>query len=206
MYMKILPVACKYASIGLLGGALLYSAPKMKAQNILTEDKVELSLKIPPSGTTDSTILLNAPIPKFKFMGENKFAKIVVDVTNNVLYHFDDVGKPLTAYLIATGKPSTPTSTGFRRVTHIETFPYKGAPRSSKRRRDPKSYGPKIICLEKININSGETATTGEFIHGNNNFASLGKKASHGCMRMDNEVIQYLAKIIKRGDFVIIKK
>ena len=47
---------------------------------------------------------------------------------------------------------------------------------------------------------------TGQFIHGNNDVTSIGKRASKGCIRMDNEVIKYLASIVKRGDFVIIKK
>ncbi len=47
---------------------------------------------------------------------------------------------------------------------------------------------------------------TGQFIHGNNDISSLGKYASLGCIRMDNEVIKKLAKEVKRGDIVVIRK
>ena len=63
-----------------------------------------------------------------------------------------------------------------------------------------------MICVAfdyLLTLHDGET---GEFIHGNKNPDSLGKYASKGCMRMDNEVIQYLAPQMKRGDIVIIKK
>ena len=46
----------------------------------------------------------------------------------------------------------------------------------------------------------------GEFIHGNNDSTSIGKKVSMGCIRMDNNVIKYLSGVVKRGDFVVIKK
>lgn len=170
------------------------------------QDKVELRYKVKPSGSFEEHILKNAPKPNLIFKGEEKIAKFVVDVTNNILYHYNQLGEAVGVYSVATGKPSTPTHTGYRMVTHVETYPYKTAPKISKRRKNPKSYGPKIICLEKIDLQTGEKGITGEFIHGNNNPASLGKKASHGCIRMDNEIIKYLSSLVKRGDFVIIKK
>ena len=51
-----------------------------------------------------------------------------------------------------------------------------------------------------------ERINSGQFIHGNNDFSSLGKYVSGGCIRMDNEVIKQLAKIVKRGDLVIFRK
>ena len=42
-------------------------------------------------------------------------------------------------------------------------------------------------------------------LHGNSNKSSLGKYASLGCIRMDNEVIKQLSKEVKRGDIIIIK-
>ena len=65
---------------------------------------------------------------------------------------------------------------------------------------------PKIICLQKVDPETGTRSSTGEFIHGNNNPASLGKYASLGCIRMDNDVIRELAANVKRGDIVVITK
>ena len=138
--------------------------------------------------------------------GENKLAKFVVNLSNNVLYQYDADGKPVSAYLGASGKPSTPTYEGYSVVSHVETFPYSRAPKFTKRRKNPRSYGPNIIILDKLNTITGERSMTGQFIHGNNDSTSLGQKVSMGCIRMTNKVIKYLSSIVKRGDYVIIKK
>ena len=170
-----------------------------------TQDTFVFTRKVPATGTHDSSVLANAPSPKFVLQGEKKNAAIVVDLSQNVLYHYDDKGNAVEAFLVASGKKNSPTSKGIRAVTHVETYPYKGAPPRSKRRRMPGSYGPKIILLETVDPKTGVRGVTGEFIHGNNNPKSLGHYASLGCIRMDNEVIKKLAKQVKRGHFVLIK-
>ena len=164
---------------------------------------------ITPKGVSDSIVLANAPKPDIEIAGEHKKAGIVVDINTNVLYTYDSDGKPTKAYLIASGKKSTPTDRGIRIVTHKEKFPYKGAPRSSKRRRAPRDYGPFIICLNKIDPKTGAQSSTGEFIHGCKSYQETfetnpGRYVSHGCMRMDNEAIVEV-KEVKSGTIVIIK-
>lgn len=55
------------------------------------------------------------------------------------------------------------------------------------------------------NPETGTQSPTGEFIHGNNAPESLGKYSSHGYIRMDNEIIQELAKEVKAGDIIILQ-
>ena len=198
-------------SVRKIGLACAFSAlaytPSLVAQ--VNQNSVQDSFvtsTIPPEGTYDKKLLTNAPKPFIKIMDENKTARIVVDLSKNILYKYDVQGKPEAAYLIASGKKSTPTHTGVRIVTHKDTFPYRGAPRGSKRRRNPRAYGPKIICLNILDPKTGEQRSTGEFIHGTNNPEALGEYVSHGCMRMDNDVIQDLALEVKQGDIVIIKR
>lgn len=165
------------------------------------------SLAFPSAKGSDSAkFLVDAPSPKVTVSGEKKLATIVVDLAKNVLYHYNESGKPMFAYRIASGKSTSPTETGLRIVSHIETYPYDTAPKTTKRRKYPYSYGPKIICLEKLDPITGEKSLTGEFIHGNNDPSSIGKYASQGCMRMDNEIIVKLSKLIKRGNLVLIKR
>jgi len=172
----------------------------------ITEQKPDtFTRSIPPQGTDDKTILMNAPKPNVKIQGKNKIAKVVVDLTSNVLYKYDSTGSPQKAYLIASGRPNMKTEKGVRIVSHIEKFPYRGAPRRSKRRRRPRAYGPFIIVLNKIDTKTGEESSTGQFIHGTNVPSSIGKYVSHGCMRMDNEIITELSKEVKRGDIILIK-
>ncbi len=197
--------------IGLATSAIMLVSPQSsKAQNTVNTqpkcDTFERTTEITPEGTDNKSILFNAPSAEIEIQGEPRTAKIVVDLSTNVLYKYDEFGNAEKAYLIASGKKRTPTHAGIRVVSHTESYPYKSAPASTKRRREPWLYGPKIIILDKLNPETGEKSQTGEFIHGNNNPDSIGKYASLGCMRMDNEVIKELSTEVKRGDIVIIKK
>jgi lipoprotein-anchoring transpeptidase ErfK/SrfK len=220
-----------YAGIGALASAVFIATPnKRNSQEIITSQPADtfeyvpqnVSEKIveepeellkfdsaevvlpPPEGSSDKEVLKFAPSPKVKIMGEAKNAKFVVNLSNNVLYHYDENGEADCAYRIASGKPKTPTHTGVRMVTHVETYPYRSAPAHTKRHKNPRDYGPKIIMLNKLDPETGELSDIGEFIHGNRNPATLGQYVSHGCMRMDNKVIKELAANAKRGDIVLI--
>ena len=166
--------------------------------------------KVTPQGTNAPEVMAQAPNPEITIAGVKKKAGIVVDISTNILYRYDKDGNPVTAYQIASGKKSTPTDRGIRIVTHKETYPYRGAPRSSKRRRSPRDYGPFIICLNKLDPQTGEQSSTGEFIHGCRSYSDTfekvpGRYVSHGCMRMDNDVITVLAQDVQKGEIVIIK-
>jgi len=165
---------------------------------------------ITPQGVTDKSALKIAPNPDIVINGEKKKAGIIVDISKNILFRYDKDGNPVNAFLIASGKKSTPTDTGVRIVTHKEKFPYRGAPRRAKRRRAPRDYGPMIICLNKIDPETGKQSSTGEFIHGCRSYektfeSTPDRYVSHGCMRMDNDVIKELAPTVEKGEIVIIK-
>jgi len=200
----------KKAGIVLSAGTLTVAASHVnsKTLKVLEKDIFEYSAK--KLSKTPDTLRIqkikNAPSPYIKINGEHKNAIFVVDISQNVLYEYDRAGNAVAQYPVATGKKSTPTHTGIRRVSHVETFPFKGAPPRSKRRRHPRAYGPKIIILDRLNPETGEISSIGEFIHGNNDISSIGTYASNGCIRMDNEVIKYLSEQVKRGDIVIIKE
>lgn len=227
--MKILPFngIKKALGITLAAGSIAFAVPAVtKSQNIMlmkdtfefSKDTVELPQKtvtkdyipaiarVPATGTSDEAVLAEAPSPVVYIAGERKKAKIVVDLSKNVLYFYHDTGIPLCAYLVASGKKKYPTDTGIRVVTHIERYPYKTASPKTKRYKKPWDYGPRVICLETVDPKTGARGKTGEFIHGNNNPASLGKYASLGCVRMDNTIIKYLANLVKPGDIVVMQR
>lgn len=183
---------------------------KSNVDNFLDKDSFEYSqasdtTAIVPKGTTNARILESAPPAVVFIKGEFKNAKIVIDLSQNALYQYDDDGRAICAYLVASGKKSTPTETGIREVSHVERYPYKNAYKKTRRYREPWLYGPRAIILNKLNPKTGEKSITGEFIHGTNNSKSLGKYASLGCIRMDNEVIKKIAQDVKKGDIIIIK-
>ena len=174
-----------------------------------TYTSASLEKSITPQGVKDKSVLKYAPNPDITIAGEKKKAGIVVDISKNILYRYDKDGNPINAYLIASGKKSTPTDKGVRIVTHKEKFPYKSA-LGTKRRRAPRDYGPMIICLKKLDPKTGEQSKTGEFIHGCRSYYNTFEKnperyVSHGCMRMANEIIKELAPTVEKGEIVIIK-
>ena len=155
---------------------------------------------VPATGTDNPAVLANAPSPKVTLNGEEKSCVFVVDIGTNVLFQYDQDGNAIMAYRIASGAPGSPTHTGIRTVSHTENHPYKSAPAHTMRHRDPNAFGPHAIILEPL-----DDRGRGEFIHGNRfseNNRSIGKYASHGCMRMHNDVINVLYTQVKRGDVV----
>ena len=180
--------------------------PIVEVEDDLPVQNVVKPSDVPPAGTTDPAVLAQAPNPKTTILGKERTATIIIDLSTNILYKYDKNGNPEIAYRVASGKKSTPTEEGIRLVTHTETYPYKSAPAATKRRQNPQDYGPKLIGLAIIDPKTGAQRVNGEFIHGNNNPSSIGKYASKGCIRMDNEVIKVLSQQVKRGDVVIIKR
>ncbi len=157
---------------------------------------------VPPKGTDAPAILANAPSADVTVKGEHKKATIVVDLTKNILYKYDKDGNAQKAYLICSGKKSSPTDPGLRVVSHVEVSPFKAAPKTTKRSRNPAPYGKRAIILNILDPVTGEQFQTGKFIHGNNAPASLGFYESLGCMRMDNDAVIELSQMVKRGDIV----
>ena len=55
------------------------------------------------------------------------------------------------------------------------------------------------------NPKTGRQTVVDQFLHGNGNERSIGRKVSHGCMRTNNKVmIQELSKEVYRGDYVLL--
>ena len=95
------------------------------------------------------------------------------------------------------------TKPGLRKVSYIDHAPYSGAP-TSKRHRNPKPYGKHVIILKVVNPITGEESITSQFVHGNGDESSIGKKISQGCTRVKNSVMnEELSKEVTRGDFVL---
>ena len=132
---------------------------------------------------------------------------IVVDKSENTLYFYNSEGYLDSTFPVGLGKQSTPTQVGVRVITGIEDYPYKKAPASTKRRKNPNDYGPKVICLASVDTKTGKIiGSNGQFIHGTKNPDSVGKNFSKGCMRMNNEEVKNLASRVSKGQYVLIKE
>jgi lipoprotein-anchoring transpeptidase ErfK/SrfK len=117
--------------------------------------------------------------------------RIVVSIPDQKLVLIEDEAI-LRVYDIAVGKPSTPSPEGqFRIVNRIA---------------DPTWYGPrKIVPPGKSNPLGTRwmgLSVRGYGIHGTNAPNSIGKRASHGCIRMRNRDVEELFELVPVGALV----
>ena len=102
----------------------------------------------------------------------------------------------LHTYKIAIGKKVTPTPVGeFKIVNKIEnpTWYPTGKPPVEKGEQNP--LGTRWLGLDK----------KGYGIHGTNVPSSIGKSASHGCIRMKKQDVEELFQLISVGTSVVIQ-
>lgn len=184
-----------------------YAIEKTSKQEETTETKAAAKTQSTTASEDikDPELLANAPSNKITVAGQEKQARIVVSLSTNKLYLYDENGQAEEVHSIASGAAKTPTHKGLRQVSHIETYPYASA-NGTKRQKNPKPYGPKILVLNIVNPETGKTqGSNGEFIHGNSNESSIGKYASHGCMRMHNDQVKRMAEMVAPGSYVLIQ-
>jgi len=198
-------VFCTNSNNELFGSFAIEKTTKTENANQTSNDIVVKNKANASEDIKNPELLANAPSNKITVSGEEKQARIVVSLSSNKLYLYDENGQAEEVHTIASGAKNTPTHKGLRKVSHIETYPYANA-EGTKRQKNPKPYGPKILVLNTVDEKTGEIkGSNGEFIHGNSNEASIGKYASHGCMRMHNDQIVRMAEIVKPGSYVLIQ-
>lgn len=160
----------------------------------------------PSSWTNDPNILKKAPNPIFTLQGEKIQAKGVVDITNCRLYIYNEFGKAIESFRVATGATKTPTKPGIRKVLGKQVYPYKNCPKNSKRYRFPRDYGPKIAYLNVLDTITGALHDNGEYFHGTRRESAVSKAnrhLTHGCVRVHNRDALYLiSDVFKIGDYL----
>lgn len=184
---------------------LLLASPIVNGQNIKTLQKDEFikSEEFQPIEIADSMFMS----PELTVGDKTVYPAIVVNLSEGRLYHYDYDTYLYDVYPIASGKTSTPTKSGLRIINNIENYPYNEAPKSTKRYKNPNDYGTHILNLSIVDPKTGEiTGNDGQYIHGTFKPDSIGKKVSKGCIRVQNEVIDFLAETLKAGQYVLIKE
>lgn len=135
--------------------ALLYRAMEDYQSSMITKDGIQ---EVEVSGSLEH---------------ESEF-EIMIDLTESMLYLFKD-GEIVKKYVIAQGKPSTPSPIGVWEIV-------------SKARSWGSGFGTRWMGL---NVPWG---TYG--IHGTNKPGSIGQRASHGCFRMRNKDVKELYDMV----------
>jgi len=117
--------------------------------------------------------------------------RIVVSIQDRKLALLED-GRVVRMYPVAVGKPSTPSPTGsytiIERLAHPAWYrPGKIVPPGANN-----PLGPRWIGLSR----------KGYGIHGTNSPSSIGRRASHGCIRLRNADVEQLFALVAVGDRV----
>jgi lipoprotein-anchoring transpeptidase ErfK/SrfK len=122
--------------------------------------------------------------------------RIAVDLSANRLRVYDGAEVIMSEH-VATGTGGTPTPTGVFYVTMLVEPPDPGGPYG------PYAYGLSAYSEVLFSFGGGEGQVA---IHGTNDPSSIGQAVSHGCIRMDNESITKLTKVLPLGTPVRIRR
>jgi lipoprotein-anchoring transpeptidase ErfK/SrfK len=114
--------------------------------------------------------------------------RIVVSITEHKLMLFDG-DRVVKTYQTASGKPTTPSPTGEFVVANMVANP---AYRAHGQSVDPGPKNP--VGTRWIGL-----SIKGYAIHGTNAPNSIGKDASHGCIRMRNKDVEELFALVAVG-------
>jgi lipoprotein-anchoring transpeptidase ErfK/SrfK len=101
-------------------------------------------------------------------------------------------GEVLKVYDIAVGTAQTPSPSGEFKIVHRIEKPTYYAPGVVIRPGNKNPLGTRWIGLSR----------KGYGIHGTNEPLSIGKAASHGCIRMKNADVEELFSLVRGGDVV----
>jgi lipoprotein-anchoring transpeptidase ErfK/SrfK len=117
--------------------------------------------------------------------------RIVVSIPDRKLALMED-GRVVKVYSIAVGAVSTPSPTGEFEIVHRIVKPTYYAPGIVIRPGKANPLGTRWLGLSR----------KGYGIHGTNRPRSIGKRASHGCIRMWNRDVEELFQLVAVGDAV----
>ncbi|MEI8389149.1 MAG: L,D-transpeptidase [bacterium] len=145
-----------------------------------------------------------APSPELVIKNTNVLAQAVVDRKAHKTFIYNEEGKFIKVFPDAVGAPTTPTPAGVRYITRIGSAPYKTSDDTPTPKKSPNAFGPHILYDRVIDTKSGDTKPTGIFFHGTNHPESMGKDASHGCVRHKNNDINEIVDngYITPGNFI----
>ena len=152
------------------------------------DEWLEVYVPVRPNGTSGFVRLSDVELYSNPY-------RIEIDVSEFRLTVLE-LGKPIIETQIAVGTGSTPTPLGQFYTTDVLEVP------------DPDDlYGPYALALsgysETITSFRGGDGLVG--IHGTNDPTSLGTEVSHGCVRVENEIITEMARLLPLGTPVVIE-
>jgi lipoprotein-anchoring transpeptidase ErfK/SrfK len=119
---------------------------------------------------------------------------VVVSIPDRKLAVIEN-GRVLRVFAVAVGASVTPSPTGEFQIINRVSHPTYYHPGQVIAPGKDNPLGPRWIGLNR----------KGYGIHGTDVPGSIGKAASHGCIRLGNDDIEQLFQMVRRGDFVEVR-
>lgn len=142
-----------------------------------------------------------AAVPK---AGE-KNARVLVDLSEHRLTIYNDDGGVERVLPVAAGAWGTATDVGTKIVYDKVADPSPIAWALWPESRGG-AFGTRMLDLSWYDPDTGASWGSGEELHGTYARNSIGTDASHGCVRMQNEDIEWVYNKLSIGDIVVIQK
>lgn len=163
---------------------------KMKPQSgkKVWEDLASASLSIPKS-------------PQIS----GKSVRVLIDLSEHRLSVYDATGSVQRVFPVASGADDSPTDVGVKLVNAKLDDPTELAKKLWPESKGA-AFGKRLIDLDWYNPETGVQTVSDEELHGTYVLESIGSNASHGCVRLTNESIEWLYQNLAIGDLVVIRK
>src|SRR5262249_48757104 len=135
--------------------------------------------------------------------------EIVVSIPDRKLALIED-GEVIKVYPVAVGAIDSPTPEGEFQIINRLTSPTYYHPGKVIGPGAENPLGTRWMGLRPTNRNTGaswgpQPSIKGLGIHGTNLPSSIGKAASHGCVRMAKKDLEELFELVQVGDVVVIR-
>ena len=192
-------------------------------QTVLAVQAFQSSVDLPRTGKFDkatSDALARVSPPKGKKIWEDrkasfsvapvpilsgKKARVLIDLSEHRLFVYDEKGALQRVFPVASGTEKMPTDTGVKVVCEKMEDPTKLAEKLWPESKGT-AFGKRLIDLNWLNVDTGVQTVSDEELHGTYELQSIGKNASHGCVRLTNESIEWLYQNLVIGDLVLIRE
>lgn len=146
-----------------------------------------------------ASVALSA-VPTF----HGKKARVLVDLSESRLTVYKADGSPERVFPVASGTQKTPTHAGIKiledKLADPTSLAWKLWPDSKG-----KAFGNRLLDLSWYDPATDTATGSDEELHGTYERDSIGSLASHGCIRLYNEDIEWLYLNLKVGDIVVVQ-
>ena len=134
-----------------------------------------------------------------------KRVRALVDLSEHRLSVYDAAGRLQKVFPVSSGAKETPTDPGIKVVCEKLADPTALAEKLWPKSKGA-AFGKRLIDLNWYDPKSGAQTVSDEEMHGTYELDSIGSFASHGCMRLSNENVEWLYQNLQLGDLVLIRE